>query len=396
MGRKGRAAALPGPEWTPVSRRRGTTVFFISEDGTQQLTIDLSTLPVPRKIQLEIAAAVEHAISPLGVWKRLSSAYAITRICKSIADWIATSRPSLVSLAELTVADARMLARSYTEYRLFYSARSLLRHCVKLAPEVRDEFEKQYVHRGEEPGLQPYTKVDLLAIAAMARGLVSQARDRVRTHRKLIEEYRAGVFDACDDRNPRKELAAALEFCDRTGDIPRSAVSGAPTGAAARAVSAAGGISLMRLIHLTAKEAWAFGVLLAALTGMNLSMLETLPASFLRASSPDQTAVGLVRTSKPRRGSKSEGTHPLTAFDPDSEIRNMFLAQSDRPQNSLSAPFGVFTLLIELSEPARRLLDSDRALVYYAGLPDRRTGSLFRSGFPGRGPDNNVVKWVGP
>ncbi|WP_079544823.1 hypothetical protein [Mycobacteroides abscessus] len=365
-------------------------MFFVSEDGDCRHTIDLSALQIAHQIQLELAAGIEAASSPLGIWKTTASARGAQRACESIASWIVVSRQSLTTLRELTAADARMLALSFSDHRLFCTARNLLRHCPEIEAQVVDQLARHQIERTSKQTYQPYTDVELDRICAAARGIVRQARDRIRSHRRLIEQFRAGEFDGLGDRLPRKELAAALDYCDRTGDIPRSTVTGAPTKHASRAVNAAGGTSLMRLIHLTARESWAFAVLMAAITGMNSSVLMTLPASHFRASSPNQTAIALIRTSKPRRGSRSEATQPITEFTPDTMISQSRAAGDV----SLNTAHGVFTLLAELTEQGRSLLNVDRVFVYYAGVSNQRNKSMFRTGFANKGP--SFSEWIEP
>jgi hypothetical protein len=58
----------------------------------------------------------------------------------------------------------------------------------------------------------------------------------------------------------------------------------------------------LSLLHVSPAEAWAFGVLLAGLTGLNLSTLDSLPAPYRQASSPDEPGIVFVSADKPRRG----------------------------------------------------------------------------------------------
>jgi len=124
---------------------------------------------------------------------------------------------------------------------------------------------------------------------------------------------------------------------------------------------------LGKLLHLTGAEAWAFSVLLVGLTGLNACVIEDLPAPHLRASTDDEPGIALVDVRKPRRGSRAAMTVPLTALRTELQAPT----RDTRPQRvlntSLTTAFGVFMLLLELTEPARRQIGSDRAFVFYSG-----------------------------
>ena len=136
----------------------------------------------------------------------------------------------------------------------------------------------------------------------------------------------------------------------------------------------------MSLLHLTPGEAWAFGVLLAALTGLNLSTLDSLAAPHRHASSPAEPGIVFVGADKPRRGRRSVMTVPVTALRP--ELRP--LAGQDRrtavANTSLTTAYGVFMSLLELTDPARTLTGNQQAFIYYSAQPDHCEQKLFGYG----------------
>jgi len=145
--------------------------------------------------------------------------------------WLQRSRPSLVSLAEFSVADARMLALSLHQdpgQRFVDSLRVLLGASPVIADAVRDELARHRGPRDSGIARQPYTEQEYRRITVVARGIVRRARDRLREHHGLITDYRAGVFDQVGVRDRRRCLAAALEHYDCTGDVPRGA-GGSPS-----------------------------------------------------------------------------------------------------------------------------------------------------------------------
>lgn len=353
-------------------------MLFVSEDGRQRLSIDLSKLPVAQTIRIEMAIAVEAATGPMGRWKRLGTARNIPLATMMVARWIAATRPELVTLADLTIADARMLGRSITNGRHLSLVRALLQSCAQVPTDVLEELARHHAPR-TDAAREPYTAAELDRICVVLRGITRKARDRIRTHRALIADLRAGRLDVLADDDPKRKLAVVLDHCERTGDLPRSKVTGAPTTEARRLAEGygRGRPGLMTLIHLTTGEAWAFGALLTALTGFNASVLDTLPARHLRATGQDEPAIALVETNKPRRGANAKTTLPLTSIGPD-----------DR---SLTSPVGVYSTLVELTELARGFLGCDSAFAYYTGGSH---GSPFRVGMPG--PGGRIPDWVGP
>lgn len=298
----------------------------------------------------------------------------------TVARWIAATRPELMTLAGLTIADARMLARSITNGRHLSMVRALLQSCAQVPADVLEEFARHHVPR-PDTAREPYTAAEFERICVVLRGIVRKARDRIRTHRALIADLRTGQLDVLADDDPKRKLAVVLDHCERTGDLPRSEVTGAPSTEARRLTEGygRGRPGLMTLIHLTTGEAWAFGALLTALSGFNASVLDTLPARHLRATGQDEPAIALVETNKPRRGANAKTTLPLTSSGP------------DEPIPSLTSPAGVYSTLVELTELTRSFLGNDSAFAYYAG---RSNGPPFRAGMPG--PGGRIPDWVAP
>lgn len=395
MSRTGRRAAQPQAGWRPPARRDGLRVQFVSEDGHQRKLFDFAQLPGHDQIREELAISFEAATGPLGTWKRQAAANNLWSAARQTTRWLAENQRDLTSLAQLSPATARLMVQSCvlpSGDRLAGVLRTLLSYSPVLPAEVADALPPRLGGRHYQ-ARQPYTDDELRRITVMARGIVRRARSRLRTHWALVADYQSGAFDEYPRGDPRRDLGEALEHCARTGDIPRSPTTGRASKLNDRAVSAAGGRSLLTLLHLTAADTWAFTVLLAALTGLNASVIAELPAPHLQASAPGEPGIALLNVNKPRRGSRSAMTLPLAALPTELRTPTNDSRSPSVLNTSLTTAFGAYSLLIELTEPARRQLGSTRALVYYNAQPTHAGGSLFREGLPGNAAEQRQ-RWL--
>lgn len=394
----GHSATQPDSAWRPVSRRRGLIVTFVSEDGTQSKDFDFGSLPGNDGVRHDFAAAFEDATGVLGVSKRLRGAGALWQSARHACCWLSENRPGLQGLAGLSASDARLLALSCrvpSGPGPLHSLKTLLRCSPVVSDEARQAFTRVR-HPKTNTARQPYSTDEMRRIDVVARGMVRRARARLRTHWAMVDDYRAGRFDHLPSADPDRSLAEVLDHCAREGDFPRTA-SGARASVTRRAVTAAGGCRLQSLLHVSPGEAWAFGVLLAGLTGLNLSTLDALPAPHRHASSPDEPGIVFVQADKPRRGRRSVMTVPVTALRP--ELRPL-IGENRRTavlNTSLTTAYGVFMLLLELTEPARLLTGSQNAFIYYSAQPDHLERKLFGYGISSTaGGVNARRRWLAP
>ncbi|MCX2714358.1 hypothetical protein [Mycolicibacterium sp. J2] len=371
---------------------------FVSEDGTQVKDFDFGSLPSNDGIRHDFAIAFEDATGALGSSKRLRGAGALWQGARHACCWLTDNRPGIKGLAELSAADARLLALSCrvpSGPGPLHGLKTLLRCSPVVSDEARQAFTRVR-HPKTNTARQPYSADELRRITVVARGMVRRARTRLQTHWAIVADFRAGRFDHLPRADPSRSLAEALDHCAREGDFSRTA-SGARAFVTRRAVTAAGGCRLMSLLHLTPGEAWAFGVLLAALTGLNLSTLKSLPSPHRHASSPEEPGVVFLGADKPRRGKRSVMTVPVTALRP--ELRP--LGGQDRrtavANTSLTTAYGVFMVLLELTEPARTLTGNQQAFIYYSTQPDHGERKLFGYGISSTA--SGVVarrRWMAP
>lgn len=377
----GRRAAQPDPGWQPLLRRRGLIVTFVSEDGAQWKDFDFGSLPCNDGVRRDFAVAFEDATGVLGVSKRLRGAGALWQAARHACCWLAENRPEIEALGDLSPSDARLLALSCRVPSGPGPAPSL-KTLLRCSPVVSDEARRGFArvrHQRNLSARQPYSADEMRRINVVARGMVRRARARLRAHWGMVADYRAGQFDHLPRADPSRSLAEVLDHCAREGDFPRTA-SGARAFVTRRAVTAAGGCRLMSLLHLSPGEVWAFAVLLSGLTGLNLSTLESLPALHRHASSPDEPGILFVNAEKPRRGRRSAMTVPVTALRPELRPFGGDNRRAAVANTSLTTAYGVFMLLLELTEPARALTGCQRAFIYYSAQPDNAEQKLFGYG----------------
>jgi hypothetical protein len=347
-------------------------VEFVSDNGRERKTFDFAVLPGNEQVREDLVVAFTEAVGPLGSYRRVSSANGLWTTIRKVSRWLADNRPSLTGLAGLTVPDARMMLNAMRlpngELPVAY-ARALFGYCTTVGDDVIRELARQPGRNQDGEARQPYTEQEWRWISSALRGIVRRARARITAHHQLVVDYRAGVFDG-GPRAQRRCLGEVLDHYLRTGTLPESD-AGSPSMTTRAAGEGVGrGRALKALVHLTAGETWAFAALLVGLTGLNSSTVFELPVPELRATSPDEPGILLVDAIKHRRGPMAAMTVPLAALP-----NQLHPPGSDRrPQRvldtSLTTPFGVFTLLLELTASARTLTGSSLAFVFYNGKSD--------------------------
>jgi len=225
--------------------------------------------------------------------------------------------------------------------------------------------------------LHSYSQAEFSRILAAARHDARAAAQRIRLHRELLARWRAGQVDRRADRGGWG-LGLLLDHVERFGDVPRHPSGPSP----AKMVLRHGGIRhLMSLVHLPWRDAAAFLVLLIGLTGQNGGTIAHAPAAHHRADAgAGGTATAIVELRKPRRGKRrSHMDVPLIDL-PDWVAVDPAAAGTITAKDELHTPFGAYMLLLELTEPARRLAATDRLLVSWTSTGGGGTGGGFRIG----------------
>jgi hypothetical protein len=354
--RGGQRAALPDPAWQPPERliTEGGTVAvrFVEETGGRSRVFDFAGMQVEpgmRRWLAEVFARQAGARSPV---KRLTTAKARYHLIGQFAASLAEADPVPAGPAELTAAHLDAFRDRYTGQRTQHDQvkglRTLLRHEPQLPARARAAlFGPRLPPKPPGEPFAAYLDAEWRQIMTALRHDVRSARDRVRSGRDLLARYRAGALPAGSEQG---QLAALLDVFDRTGDVSRTAC-----GDPVRAVYRAGGLrAVARMLCLDRVEVTAFCLLLTALTGENFGTVAVWPAVACRPGGTERGNPGvvLVEAVKPRRGAERE--HMVTAVE---DVPTALAAVLDEPGEEpgwLGSPLGVYRLLVELAEPARR------------------------------------------
>jgi hypothetical protein len=242
-----------------------------------------------------------------------------------------------------------------------------------LSVEFLVHLDERNIRRNRTPSPGNYSPGELRMILAAARTDVRRAARRIRGNRALLEQWRLGQVNPGGDRQSvrRGEL---LDFLDRHDDVPRY-TRGArqPQGWVERL----GQVSeLLCALHLTMKEAAAFTVLLASLTGQNLSTIVSAPAAHHRADGyAGGPATAIVELDKHRRGSRRHMDTPFTDLPPWVPVPAEVPAEvTDSGGIALNTPFGFYMLLVELAAVSRERLGSKRLLVWRTAVGAQGAG----------------------
>jgi hypothetical protein len=367
---RGRRAALPDDGYEPPARllvdHGRCVVRFITEDGRTTKDFDFTIFLVSRALQVAFARAFDRATGPSGTHKTMNTANEYFRMLRLFSGHLATlprppQRPEQLAPSHLV---GHTLRRKHL--RRFRREVGTLRTCLLAVDGLSGPFVAKLVElsatRDPPTMLSSYSRAEFNRILAAARKDARAAATRIRAHRELLERWRGGGIDETSDRTTW-ELGAILNHIERHGDVPRHEYGARLP---LRWVAAHGTVrDLVSLLHLHCHEAAAFLVLLIGLTGQNGGTLADAPAAHHRADgAAGGTATAIVELRKPRRGRWRSHMDVALAGLPD--WLGPMPSGPVTAKEELHTPFGVYMLVAELTELARRFTGSDRLLVSWA------------------------------
>jgi hypothetical protein len=353
---RGRPAALPEPQWHPPRRESGDglVVRFFPEEGGRTADFDFSSWPVGQELRRAFAAAFSKLTAPDGTHRSTSTAETTFAASKRFSVHVSSSacppqRPQ--DLVPAHLAEFRL-----AKPRDYIKVKVVLRGVPGITQAFAGALRTSNPPRRSQR-LRSYSKREFSSILAAARGQLRDARSRIRANRELLEQWHASQFKEGTEQWNRGYV---LEHVARTGDVPRDS-SGSPEPSCARLGTVE---ELVSALHLTYNEMIAGAVLLAGLTGHNVTGISNLTVSHHRADGDDGTGttrVAIVEIVKRRRGRRRRYMSvPLT------DVPDWVLGSAEdgsRNQEDLNTPFGAFATLCEVTADSRAVTGSDRLLI---------------------------------
>lgn len=382
MSRRGRAAALPQGAPTSHGLLAGGTIVRRYVDADRKARdFDFGRLPVSQELQGVLAQAFADRTAPGRGLRSMDSLQAYYRAIRLFAEYLATldARPAVLADVVPERIDGFLAHRrglsSFKAAEEMRSIKTVLLHIESLDSALVAKLREPnppIVRKGT--GDRSYSRAELRRIADAARSDLRAAAMRIRTNRMLLARYRDGQVE---DPTRRLEL---LDFVDRHGDVPRtSRRSGRARTPVVAPWVTEGGFGkpwdIVEWAHLSGVEVTAGAVLLAVMTGQNPLVILRCPAAHHRADGhAGSVATAIVDTHKPRRGHRAYMNLALTEI-PD------WISIPGNPQNvsardELHTPFGLYRLLLELTDRSRAVINSDQLLIGYR----RSGGSRDRTG----------------
>jgi hypothetical protein len=214
------------------------------------------------------------------------------------------------------------------------------------------------------PPTRSYSAAERSRIMRAARTDLQAAAARIRENTALLERWRAGGVSQDADL-ALYTYASLLDIVARTGDAPRYEGVHGPT--FRQIVHRHGGSErIMTALCLTWREVAAACVLLICLTGVNGGTLAEVPVAHHRADDQvDGIASAIVHLVKARRGRRQRYLSiPLTDL-PSWAGRQEGGEVTVDEHDQLSTPFGIYTLLLELTAVARGVTGSRRLFLWW-------------------------------
>ncbi|MFD9452697.1 hypothetical protein ACFWBC_06365 [Streptomyces sp. NPDC059985] len=402
----GRQASMPEAGYEPPQRlfleEDHCVVRFVAEQDRESRDFDFMKFGLARPLRESFARAFDAHTGPAGQIKSMGAAGNCYRQVGYFIDVLTAEENPPTTPAELRPrhVDAFALKKAdlATAGMVIGLLRSLMVNMEGLTPEFAAKCtgwvpsrRERLVSRGSYSAAEEKTILDI------ARDTVRTAAKRIRASKEVLDRWRAGHISQTEDPDTY-EYATLLDMAERTGELPRNAKG---NGLAPWAVRHGTVVSLTSAVHLTRAEVCAITLLLVRLTGENGSTIIMAPAAHHRTDGgAGPVATAQVDLSKPRRGRLRYMTAALSNLPTWASAPGEEGELSARDE--LHTPFGLYMLAWDLASSARRIMGSDRLLVYWVpkagGTGVAKDTTRKRRNKPGRGfrdrlPDSAVGEW---
>lgn len=376
MSRRGRAAALPdrGSSTVHGLLAGGLVVRRYVDADRESRDFDFGRMQVSEDLQRDLALAFASRTAPGRGLTAMDSLQTYFRTIRLFTEYLTTVTTRPACLADLIPDHIDGFHAYRCELSSFKAAEEM--RSIKTVLLQLDNLKPLMVAKLREPnppiirkgtGSPSYSRAEFRRIADAARKDLSAAAKRIRTNRQLLTRYRDGELD---DPTRRLEL---LDFVDRHGDVPRtSKLAGRARTPLIEPWVTEGNFGqtwdIVEWAHLSGAEVTAGAVLLAVMTGQNPLVILRCPAAHHRADGHvGRAGTAIVDTHKLRRGRRAYMNLALTEVPDWISIPEDTQQQSSRDE--LHTPFGLYRLLLELTDRSRAIVDSDQLLIGY-----RRSG----------------------
>ncbi|MYQ55648.1 MULTISPECIES: hypothetical protein [unclassified Streptomyces] len=377
-------------------------VRFFSELDGDVIDYDFTSFAVARPLQEAFARAFDAHVGPGGQINGTGGANNAFRQLNAFVKLLIKDERPPAAPADLAPRHLKEFLLSKgdapTAGMMLGLLRSLLVHVEGLTPQFAAKCSEWVPDRREKIASRgSYSPDEEKVILDAARKTVRAAAARIRKARELLERWRRGEITQEADPD-LYEYGSILDMVERGFELPRNKWDNGTAPWIARHGTV---MELMKQLHLNVQEACAITILLVRLTGENGSTIIKAPAAFHRTDG----GVGPVSTvqvdlSKPRRGRRRYMTAAL------SDLPSWAAAPKEEgvlsARDELHTAFGLYTLALELTAPARRNMGSDRLLVYWvpkAGGRQPRQGTVVKrrhkngAGFRDQLSSNAVGEW---
>lgn len=375
MSGQGRRAVLPagGPK-TPrglLEGPGGTLVRCFSQDDQAHRDFDFSGLTMETRLRDAVAAAFARRTAPGAGLTSLASADKVYRAAVGFDRYLAGLARPPTEPAQLTRDhyDGFYTSRKHikTAAQELASLRNLLAKVEGISGALAGHLAGPLPKRRAAKPKQSYSRAEFRRIAEAARADLRAAARRIRGNRDLLDRFRAGNLQPGGDRMLSRRLEL-LDWADRFADVPRTVIAKGESAGKARCAEWAlryGTVpEIVSWLHMTQAEAAAGAVLLAVMTGQNPQVIINTPATHHRADGYSEgPGTAIVELRKLRRGRRAYMNSALAEV-PD------WISIPDRPEqitarDELHTPFGLYTLLHELTARSRAIAGGNRLLIGY-------------------------------
>jgi hypothetical protein len=306
----GRAAAIPSGPPEPRVLGEGRYLFIAAKTGRRH-EFDFSDVGVDGDLLRFFISIFDMVAGPLGTARSWQAAYDHASGLKVLMRNIACltpipTSPSAIPRVTFTETRLQLRPRAYDRLRS-----ALRRRSTDFGPEVAELLHARASKRPPDGKISGLSPTEFARVIDAARIDVRDARDRVLSNIVALERWHDGQeIDEAEERR-----LTALDTIIAEGDVPRWP-SGAPDRRALKAAGFANSAEAIDSIFLTAHDAVAFGVLLAALTGHNITTLESMTAPLHHSGHAHDAVDDAIISDalKPRRG-KSRAAMAVAAHN---------------------------------------------------------------------------------